>query len=76
MKSLESLGCPNCETGRFERELVGCCMVFLSGKPGDALIKELFKTVVDCDECEDAPTFQTCLTDIVKDDARTLNSYR
>lgn len=75
MTCLERLGCPSCEKGVFDRKLVGACMTFLSKRPGDVLIKEVYKTVVECTHCDDAPTVQVHITDIAKSDERVINSY-
>lgn len=75
MKHSEKSECPTCGAGTFQRSLVGTSLEFLSKQPGDAVIKEVYKTVSQCDEFADAPSYQIQLTDIVKNDERVLNHY-
>lgn len=50
-------------------------MEFLSNQPGDALIKEAYKTVLTCDENNDAPRLSMVLTDCKSGDERQINHY-
>lgn len=75
MTCYETCACPNCESGTYVRKMVGTSMEFLSNQPGDALIKEAYKTVLTCDENNDAPRLSMVLTDCRTGDERQINHY-
>lgn len=56
-------------------KMEGTSIVFLSGKPGDAIVTEVYKTVDDCDVNHDAPVSTVVMTDCKSGDVRAINSY-